>query len=140
LGVDSERTGQTDELAVTPPVEIPFRDRRRTNVSRGDWDSVEHAKKEISTVRKNRGATAVEKDEKVLGIVLASLKKRGEFFHDTVRSYLFLNAKRVVLPIDITEEGLELALYDYGLLPNENITKQVIHALRLHARKEGQEV
>src|SRR5262249_53997387 len=40
---------------------------------------------------------------------------------------------------DLREESLELTLADYGIYPNEEITTQVIHALRLWGRKRGVE-
>ena len=58
-------------------------------------------------------------------------------YHDGVRSYVFLTDERTLLPIESGDQGLELVLFEYGLLPREDVTKNVIDALRLTALDTG---
>lgn len=135
--LEREATRGQAEKARSAPA-IRFTDHRGDNRSRYSvWDDIEKTRKAITKARTTRGLMSADRNDQVLSLVLGSLQKRGEFFHDHVKSYLFLRGERVVLPIDLTEEGLEMVLDDYGLLPNEEITKQVINALRLHGRKKG---
>jgi hypothetical protein len=94
-------------------------------------------KSRIVAERSAKGVPAFAKNAKVVELVTRALKTRGEFFHDGVRSYVFLKDRRVLLPLDAGEQGLELALLEYGLYPNEYVTKQVIDGLRLEGLGKG---
>jgi hypothetical protein len=113
-------------------------DRRRSVDSYTVRDTVHKVAKRIAEARCAARVPGFEKNKNVTELVIASIKKRGEFYNDGVRSYVFLNDDRVLLPIDVAEPGLELLLHQYGLFPKEFVTKQVIDALRLEALERGQ--
>jgi ABC-type dipeptide/oligopeptide/nickel transport system ATPase component len=110
---------------------------RRAEAPRSSRVKDEVVTKRIAAERGAKGVHAFEKNAKVVRLIIGALQKQGEFFNDGVRSYVFLRDGRVLLPLDFHEPGLELELVEYGLYPNEYVTKQVIDGLRLHALRYG---
>jgi hypothetical protein len=118
---------------------VQVEDRRSRQNSSETAAAVEDTKREIGTIRAAARTPEFQKNASVVELVISALKKRGRFYHDTLRSYFFFFDKRVLLSINRDELGLELLLHEYGLYPNETVTKQVIDGLRLEAHGRGRE-
>ena len=96
---------------------VPVVDRRSQKPSRISGDIAE-TKRQIAATR-SKNAPGFVKNATVVELVTTALRKRGEFYHDTLRGYLFLKGDRVLLPLERDELGLELLLHGYGLFPSE---------------------
>ncbi len=133
---------QAEKLAEQPithdqnSISIEIVDKRSALPRAGLSDEIEKAKKQIINLRSGSDPTFL-KNAKVAEFVAATLQKRGVLYHDTVRGYVFLKNKRLLLPLDDDEQGLELVLFDYGLYPADPISRYVVDGLRLTALQKG---
>ncbi len=99
-------------------------------------------KAEIDAVRRMEGGRdglkRFEVHRRTAEIVVADLKERGRFYHDSKSAYLFFfDAEKRLMAVERDNQDLELALSRYGLAPGEDICRHVLDALRLEAMEHG---
>jgi len=84
---------------------VPIRDRRSPRRRSPDVSAaIAKTKGQITEARSARGPDFA-KNAKVVDLVTAALKTRGQFFNDGLRSYFFVSDDRVLLPIERDDES-----------------------------------
>jgi len=91
----------------------------------------------IDRVRRSGGLKPFQTRRKAAEIVVADLEKRGRFFHDGTRAYLFLDEEKRLLAIEQDNQDLELLLSHYGILPSDELHRSILDALRFEALENG---
>ena len=97
-------------------------------------------KDQILAVRRKRG-DAFEKREQILRIIERSLAGKAKFLKHGDRGYLHYHAEGAVVPIDPDTTLLQIKFREeYGLLPSESLTQEIVEALHLKAITHGRPV
>ncbi|MBX7135030.1 MAG: hypothetical protein K1X67_20375 [Fimbriimonadaceae bacterium] len=92
----------------------------------------------LDGIRANSKKKDFLKAREVSEVITAEFTRRGALYDDGSRTYVFLKDSRVLLPIGPDEDALCMALFDYGLFPQDRLTTDVIDALRYAAKRTGQ--
>lgn len=114
-------------------------DDSRSRLAVGEDRQIKDVRARLDGYREDPKLAPFKMSRKVSEAIVGEFQKRGTLLHDRTRCYAFLKGGRVLLPIESQHEGLELALFEYGLLPKDRLTADVIDTLRLTARSAGQE-
>ena len=101
----------------------------------------ESIRDEIDALRKLEGGKDGLKpfyvNRRVAEIVVNDFNDRGRFYHDEKSAYFFFETEKQLLGIQRENQGIELVLSEYGLMPSEKIFRYTVDALRLESLKRG---
>jgi len=97
-------------------------------------------KDQILAERRQRG-DAFEKRERILKIIERSLGGKAKCLQHGNRGYLHYHSEGAVVPIGPDTTLLQIKFREeYGLLPSESLTQEIVEALHLQAITHGRPV
>ncbi|MBU2626254.1 MAG: ATP-binding protein, partial [candidate division Zixibacteria bacterium] len=105
----------------------------RKQYERG-FDSIRQEIKDLRYKRKK----AFHLNADVANAIIGDLRERGEFYNDGFRSYVFLNARKELIPVDRDETQFALLLDEYGINRADTLFKWIFEALGVEGVKNGQ--